>query len=108
MKLNINKLKLSKWKISRPAIIAAIAYAVLALIILLPFDISEAIPDENVKKEYNIKYRLWILLVLLIPIGLSVYSIDCMVVGNCIIWSWVQAIIIALWVILFTVVTLNK
>lgn len=92
-------------KLSRPALIALVAYFIMALIILLPFDISHTIPDEE-KSKYNIKRRLTLLLLLLIPITLSVYSVNCMIVGNCWIWSYCNAILIAAYVILFSVVTL--
>jgi len=68
------------FKLSRPALIALVAYFIMALIILL--------------------------LLLLIPIALSVYSVNCMIVGNCWIWSYCNAILIAAYVILFSVVTL--
>jgi hypothetical protein len=108
MKLNLKNIKKMKFNLSKPAIVTLIAYAIIGLIVLLPFNISSDELDKNIKEEYNIKSRLLIFTLLLIPFGLSIYSIQCMVVGGCFIWSWINAILIALWVILFVIVTLNK
>jgi hypothetical protein len=51
--------------------------------------------------KYNLTERLFIILMMLIPFGLSIYSINCFVVGKCVTWSWIHAIIILLWVVLF-------
>lgn len=107
MKFNKSPYNPMNWKLSRPALIALIAYFIMALIILLPFDISTTMPEEE-KYKYDIKRRFKILLLLLIPIALSVYSVQCMMVGNCILWSYFNAILIALYVILFSVVTLQN
>ena len=39
------------------------------------------------------------------PIALSIYSINCMMVGQCVVWSYVQAIVLAIWVLLFMTAT---
>lgn len=107
IKMKFKMPKFKNLKLSRPALIALIAYFIMALIILLPFDISKTMPEEE-KYKYDVKRRFKILLLLLIPIALSVYSVDCMIKGNCWTWSYIQAILIALYVILFSVVTLQN
>jgi hypothetical protein len=87
--------------LTKPAILAAISYAIMAFIILLPLDIGPYDPEFTETKKYNFGYRLLLLVIMLIPIGLSIYSINCFVVGKCRVWSWINSISIALWVILF-------
>ncbi len=96
-------------ELSRPAIIASIAYLFMGFMILLPFPGSGPLENDTRSSQYHqpsFTYRLLILLMMLIPIGLSIYSINCMMVGRCVVWSYIQAVAIALWVMLFLVVSL--
>jgi hypothetical protein len=81
--------------LSPPAYVAAIAYLVLLVIILL----SPIAVDDSTKSNFG--NRLLSVFFMLIPIALSVYSINCYVVGGCHIWSWINVIGILLWVLLF-------
>lgn len=99
-----------KLNLSKPAVIAAISYLVLAFMILLPFNYNTiTIDDENnnspVIQQQPFMYRLMMLIVLLVPILISIYSINCMVVGKCLLWSYINAIAIALWVIMLITVS---
>lgn len=91
--------------LSRPAYLAAIAYMIMALVILLPFNVSAGIQPElrELSAGYIFTQRLFIVILMLIPIALSVYSINCFVAGNCTTWSWINAIIIMVWVLLFVI-----
>lgn len=91
----------SSFQLSKPAILASVAYLIMAFIILIPLDNGKCDPQKG--DCYNFGKRILTLLLMLIPIGLSIYSINCMVVGKCIIWSWVNSIIIAVWVLLFLI-----
>jgi hypothetical protein len=105
----------SSFFLTKPAIIASIAYLILGFMILLPFNASWTVVQSEsstttaetaIVQEYqSFGYRLLLLLLMLIPIALSIYSINCMMVGNCVVWSYVQAIIIAVWVLLFLTAT---
>lgn len=86
------------FEITKPAMLAAVAYFVMAFAILLPF---EGIP-------YDFGRRVLTFVLMLIPIGLSIYSINCMMVGKCVVWSWINAAIVALWVLLFLVAIVNS
>jgi hypothetical protein len=88
--------------------IAAFSYLVMAFVILLPLNNTTYTLTDTSPTSFKqtFAYRLLILLILLIPIGLSVYSINCMMVGKCVVWSYVQAVFIVLWVILFVVAAL--
>lgn len=88
-------------KLAKPTIVAAIAYFIMGVIILLPFNIGEYDPEYNTSKKFDLSYRILLLLILLIPVVLSLYSINCMVQGKCILWSYVNAVLICVWVILF-------
>jgi hypothetical protein len=89
-------------KLTKPAMLAAVSYLVMAFIILLPIN---GPCDRNDPNCYNLSKRLLVLLLMVIPIGLSIYSINCMVAGNCVVWSWVNSIFIAAWVLLFLLAT---
>jgi hypothetical protein len=92
-------------QLSKPAILASISYLVLAFMILLPFNSYKLDPEQPATKQ-TFGYRLLVLFIMLIPFGLSIYSINCMMVGKCVVWSYVQAIAIAVWVMLFVFATL--
>lgn len=91
----------SSFQLSKPAVLAAVAYLVMAFVILIPLDSGKCDPQSG--ECYNFGRRFLTLILMLIPIGLSIYSINCMVVGKCLIWSWVNSIIIAAWVLLFLI-----
>lgn len=90
-------------RLSTPANIALLAYVILAAVILLPFEFP--VYDERTQKEYIVKYdffqRIIMLVLMLLPLALSVYSINCMMVGNCEIWSYVVALVSVFWVAIF-------
>lgn len=91
--------------LTTPAIIAAVAYIVVALTIILPFKIP--LQDNNgdiYMLPYNLVQRLLVLVMLTIPTILSVYSLNCMMVGHCDILSHVVSGLTVLWAIMFVVV----
>lgn len=90
------------FQLSKPAMLAAVAYLVMAFVILLPV---EGRCDPKDPTCYNLPKRILVVLLMLIPIGLSLYSLNCMVVGKCMIWSWVNSVFIALWVLMFVIAT---
>lgn len=87
--------------LTKPALLAAVSYLILAFLILIPLDGRKC--DPTSPGCFNFGKRFFTLLLMLIPIGLSIYSINCMMVGKCIIWSWVNSIVIAAWVLLFLI-----
>ena len=89
--------------LTKPALLAAIAYLVLAFAVLIPLDNHKNCDPNTDPTCYNFGKRFLTLFLMLIPIGLSIYSIQCMMVGKCYIWSWVNSGVIALWVLLFLV-----
>ena len=89
----------------QPAILAVISYIVMAVVIMLPLNIGDYDPQYQENQKYNFGYRFLLLVILLIPMGLSVYSIYCMMKGSCVVWSWINALVIALWVLLFILAT---
>jgi hypothetical protein len=91
-------------KLATPAYVVAIGYLIVLIVILLPFNINDVIdPDvaASMSPKYNLAERLFIIFLMLVPFILSVYSVNCFVVGKCIVWSWIHAVIILLWVIMF-------
>ena len=87
-----------------PAIIAFIGYIILALVIILPF--KYPVVDDNGEEyvvDYDFATRLIILLILAIPIALSVYSINCLMSGQCVVWSYIVALIVVYYIALFVI-----
>ena len=80
-----------------------LSHIVLAFMILLPLNIGELDKKYESNKTYNLQYRLFLVVIMLIPIGLSLYSINCMVSGKCVMWSYINAIFICIWVLLFVI-----
>jgi hypothetical protein len=93
------------FNLTRPAYIAAVAYLIMAVVILLPFNVSNTVQPEfqELSTGYVFTQRLFIVLLMLIPIALSVYSLNCFVVGKCLTWSYINAAIVVIWVILFVI-----
>lgn len=96
------------FRLEKPTIIAAVAYLVMTFVVLLPLKIGDYDPKYESDGKYNFGYRLMLLVILLIPIALSLYSINCMVAGKCLIWSYVNAVVVCLWVILFLTASLMQ
>ena len=91
--------------LDKPTLIAAVAYIVLIFIILLPLNIGYIDPNEN--KTYDLTRRIILVLVLLIPIAISLYSIQCMLSGKCVLWSYVNSVFICIWVIVFAITAVS-
>ena len=91
--------------LSTPAVIAFVAYLILALVIILPFEIpiKDDATGQIVVLKYNFAERLLVLLLMTLPIALSIYSINCMVVGNCELLSYLIAFLTVIWVAIMVV-----
>jgi hypothetical protein len=96
-------------KLTGPALVALVGYAILVFIVLLPVDMYtfDENTDKYVKQRYSFPYRLLVALLLLFPFLLSVYSVNCMMVGNCVAWSWIVSIITILWAAIIAVTTFS-
>ena len=97
-------------KMSSPAIVALIGYAILVVIVLLPLTMYEYDDKAGkyVAKKYSFGYRLLVAILLLLPSLLAVYSVTCMMVGNCVWWSWIVALLTLLWSVVITVTTFSS
>ena len=86
-------------RLTAPAIVAIIGYAILALVVLLPFDMYtyDERTNKYVRNPYRFGNRLLIMILLLFPFFLGVYTVNCMMVGECHIWSWIVAAATLLW-----------
>ena len=97
-------------RITAPAIVTMVGYAILVFIVLLPVD-KYTYDDKTgayAKQRYSFPFRLLVALLLLLPFILSVYSVNCMMVGNCTTWSWIVALITLLWAVVITVTTFTS
>lgn len=96
-------------KISPPALVTLVGYAVLLFIVLLPVDMFtyDQATGSYVKQKYSFPYRLLVALLLLFPFLLSVYSVNCIIIGNCRLWGWILALLTLLWAVVITVTTFS-
>ena len=93
-----------------PAVVTLVGYAILVFIVLLPVDmlVYNDKTGNYEKQKYSFWYRLLIAMLLLFPFLLSIYSVNCMVVGNCTLWSWVVALLTLLWSAVIVVTTFTS
>lgn len=98
---------------SKQAKLAVLGYALLSIAFFLPVNM----PEEEERAPYNLTERVVSFLVMLIPITISVYTINCMVVGTasggmpCNLLAWLNSLSVFLWsslVLLFTLLLLNN
>lgn len=88
--------------LSRPAYIAAVAYVIMVIFILLGVDASTYHEhNKHHSKWHYFKQRLLTVMLMFIPICISVYSINCFVKGKCIAWSYLHALCVVIWVLMF-------
>jgi len=84
---------------SMQAAVAVLGYIILGVVVLLPYDmyVQDEETDSQEKRPYNAGSRILLLILLLFPFALGVYTINCMVVGGCQVWSWIVALATLLW-----------
>lgn len=89
---------------STQAQVAMLGYVVLAVAIMLPVNIE--------KEEYNLTERIVSLLMMVLPMVVSVYTINCLVKGSskggvpCDVLAWLNSGSILVWSVLVLVLTL--
>ena len=89
---------------SRQAQIAMLGYVILAFAILIPVNIE--------KEEYNLTERVVSLIMMILPMIVSVYTINCLVVGSstgglpCNLLAWLNSGSILAWSVLVLILTL--
>ena len=94
--------------LTAPAVTTMVAYALLIVLVLLPFNMYAYDSKENkyVTYKYSFPQRLAIAVLLLLPFLLGIYSVNCMMVGDCVLFSWIVAVITILWAIIVVVLAL--
>lgn len=92
-----------------PAWVALVGYSLLSLVMLLPFEmyVYDSRSNAYVKTPYSFWNRLLIVLLLFFPFFLGVYSVNCMMVGDCQIWSWIVAVATLLWACIVIITAIN-
>lgn len=98
----------SGFRLTTPGLVTLIGYALLVVLVLLPFDMYVWDPEQQklVRRPYSVGSRVLLALLLLFPYLLSVYSVNCIVTGNCVLWAWVLGGLTLLWSALITVFAL--
>jgi len=78
--------------------------AIMLLILILPLrTVQTSVVDGRTvttQVEISMRQRLMMILTLALPALINVYSINCMVQGDCNIWAWVQTAILLAYVLL--------
>jgi uncharacterized membrane protein len=86
--------------LSKQATLALIGYIILILSVFLPYKLSD---DEN-DKNYYLKERVIYSFIMLVPIFISIFTINCMVTGSstkgCGTLSWLNAGAVFIWALL--------
>lgn len=92
---------------TNPAIVTLVGYAILVILVLLPVDMYtyDDVASKYVKQKYDFLQRLLIVLLLSFPFILSIYSVNCMMIGSCVWWSWIVAVVTLLWSVLVIATT---
>jgi fumarate reductase subunit D len=92
-----------------PAVVALVGYIILCIVVLVPFDMYVYDQQNNkyVKTPYSFGNRILIVVLLFFPFFLGVYSVNCMMVGDCRIWSWIVAIATLLWACIVIITAIN-
>ena len=97
---------------SKQAKLAVVGYALLSIAFFLPVK-----DPADPLREYNLSERVLSFLVMLLPNTVSVYTINCMVVGTangglpCNLLAWLNGISVFVWcvlVLIFTLLLLNS
>jgi len=93
-----------------PAIVAIVGYVILAIVVLLPFDMYTYDEKNNtyVRNPYRFGNRFLIMILLLFPFFLGVYTINCMMVGECRVWSWIVAAATLLWSFIVIITAISQ
>jgi len=97
-------------KLSTQAYFTFIASIILVVALLIPTQIKVYDPDTNIPVivPYDVKKRLFLALLISIPLAIHVYSVNCLTVGNCNTYAWIVASLIVLWILSFIVLAFLK
>ena len=97
-------------KLTTPASVALVAYLLLVALVLMPFDMYAYNEKSQTYQKYQYSFgeRLVLVLLLVFPFLLAVYSVNCMMVGGCLIWSWVVALATILWSLVVVIMTFSN
>lgn len=95
--------------VTTPAYIMMFAYIIVGIVILLPFELKvyNDVTQEFEIIEYNLAHRILLILYLLLPVCLHIYSVNCMMVGNCTLWSYVFTFIHVIWILVFIIIAFS-
>ena len=96
---------------SLQAKVAIVGYLILIGAILVPLP-EPHLKNNDMKKPYNLGERLVSILGLLIPMVISIYTINCMVKGSskggmpCTVLAWLNSVSVLVWASLVLILTL--
>ena len=89
-------------QLSDQAQLALLGYVVVAVALFLP---RRDLPPH--RRQPTLMDKVSVLIAMLIPMALSIYTVNCLVAGRCYIWSWINAGIVVLWSFLILFLTMN-
>lgn len=108
-KTTSNLTKNSSAFLTTPAYILMVAYIIVGVLILLPFELkvwNEAEQQYTIL-EYKFLHRFLLILYLLLPVIIHIYSVNCMMVGNCTLWSYIYTFIHVIWIAVFIIIAFS-
>jgi len=96
---------------SLQAKVAIVGYLILIVAILIPLP-QPHLKNNDIKNSYNLGERLVSIIGLLVPMIISIYTINCMVKGSskggmpCTVLAWLNSISVLVWASLVLILTL--
>lgn len=95
-------------KLTIPAYMVLVAYIILLIVVMLPFKVPYTDEETNslVVRPYSFYDRLLVVILMLVPVALSVYSTNCMMTGSCVLYSYLVSTMTVVWVaaVLFLII----
>jgi hypothetical protein len=92
---------------SPQAKVAGIGYLILFLTVIATIAYRNiTAKEEEPEKKMNALEITIVVLFLIVAYGLSVYSINCMVMGKCLIWAWINSVVVIVFTLLVVIASL--
>ena len=90
--------------LSTPALVVLVGFILVLVAVFIPIK-----QDPKVEQSYNAVTRLKIFAIMLIPMALTIYNINCMIEGSCMVWTWFLSIILfVLSIVIFSISVYNS
>ena len=95
--------------LSNQALLSLVGYALLMIALFMPTTKTSTVTGEKSPEgidEKSFNAKLLVFLFSIIPIVLSIYTIDCLMKGECTMWSWINSIVVFAWCLVVFIISL--